>query len=112
MVKVTSLCTNCVQVMTNPICPSCFARHIGYWLRDKNLTQKEMRDILTGLLRVIQDAEESPSDTSCIVCGAHKVNLCTYCFTNKARLVLEKNLTNKDVLEDFDEDFETIIWRI
>jgi hypothetical protein len=71
-----------------------------------------MRDILTGLLKVIRDAEESPSDTSCIVCGAKKVNLCTYCFVNKARFVLEKNLNNNNVMDDFDEDFETIIWRV
>ncbi len=112
MVKITSLCTNCVQVMTNPLCPACFSRHIGYWLRDKNLSQKQIRDIMAGLIRVVRDAEDSPADTSCIVCGAKKVNLCTYCFTNKAKEVVEKNLNDKDVINEFDDDFETIIWRI
>ena len=112
MVKVMSLCTNCAQVMTNPICPSCFARHIGYWLRDKDLTKKEMNSILADLIKVIKEAEESPADVSCIVCGAKKVNLCTYCFTNKAELILEKNLRNKEIIEDFEEDFNTILWRI
>ncbi len=111
MVKVTSLCTNCVQVMTNPICPACFSRHISYWLKDKNLGQKQIANIMAGLLKVIKDAEESPADTSCIVCGAKRVNLCTYCFTNKARLVLEQNL-NTETINEFDEDFETIIWRV
>lgn len=67
---------------------------------------------MTGLMTVVRNAEESPADTSCIVCGAKKVNLCTYCFTNKARLVLEKNLNNNNAIDEFDEDFETIIWRI
>ncbi|HJX50386.1 MAG TPA: hypothetical protein VJ438_02900 [Candidatus Nanoarchaeia archaeon] len=112
MVKITALCTDCVQVMTNPICPSCFARHIGYWLRDKNLTTKEIREVMSELMQIIRDAEDTPADTSCIVCGAKKVNLCTYCFTNKARTVLEKNIKNNNLLSEFDEDFETIIWRI
>ena len=112
MVKVTSLCANCVQIMTNPICPSCFVKHINYWLRDRNLTEKEARDILIGLRKVIKDAEESPTDIPCIVCGKTKVNLCTHCFTNKATLVIENNIKNKQMLEDFTEDFNTIIWRI
>jgi len=112
MVKVTSLCTSCVQIMTNPICPSCFVKHISYWLRDRNLTEKEAREILIGLAQVVKDAEESPADTFCIVCGEQKVNLCTHCFTNKAMRVLENNLRNKQLLEDFAEDFNTIIWRI
>jgi hypothetical protein len=98
--------------MTNPICPSCFVKHINYWIRDRNLTEKQARDILLGLRRVIKDAEESPADTSCIVCGEIKVNLCTHCFTNKAGTVIEDNIKNKQILEEFAEDFNTIIWRI
>ena len=112
MVRVTSLCTDCVQVMTNPICPNCFAKHINYWLRDKNLSQKEMSEIVTELAIVISEAEESPADIICIVCGEKKVNLCTYCFTDKIRKILERNLRNKEVLNEFEEDFNTIIWRV
>ena len=112
MVRVTSLCTDCVQIMTNPICPNCFAKHINYWLRDKNLTQKEMKEIMAELTVVINEAEESPADTKCIVCGEKKVNLCTYCFTNKTKRILERSLRNKEVLNEFEEDFNTIIWRI
>jgi len=70
-----------------------------------------MQAILVGLTKVIRDAEESPADISCIVCGERKVNLCTYCFTNKASQILETNL-HPNVLNEFAEDFETIIWRI
>ncbi|MBD3247318.1 hypothetical protein GF378_01725 [Candidatus Pacearchaeota archaeon] len=112
MVKVTSLCTSCLQIMTNPICPSCFVKHVSYWLRDKKLSGNEARDILIGLAKVIKDAEESPSDTSCIVCGERKVNLCTHCFTSKAGRVLKNSLKNEKTLKEFAEDFNTIIWRI
>ena len=111
MVKITSLSTNCVQIMTTPIFPACLVKNINYGLRDRNLSQKEMQDILIGLSRVIKNSEESPADISCIVCGERKVNLCTYCFTNKASKVLETNL-RQEVLKDFTEDFDTIIWRV
>lgn len=112
MVQVTSLCTDCVQVMTNPICPRCFSRHVNYWLRDKNLSNKDVKEISIEMKSVINEAEESPADTSCIVCGKRKVNLCTFCFTNKARRVMERTLRSADILEDFEEDFNTIIWRV
>ena len=73
MVRVTSLCTDCVQVMTNPLCPKCFAKHINYWLRDKNLSQKEVAEITTAMASIISEAEESPADTSCIVCGEKRL---------------------------------------
>ena len=112
MVQVTSLCTDCVQIMTNPICPKCFTRHISYWLRDKNLSQKELKEIADAMQKLISEAEESIANTSCIVCGERKVNLCTYCFTNRAKRVLEKALYSKCTLDEFEEDFDTIIWRI
>jgi hypothetical protein len=112
MVQVTSLCTDCVQVMTNPICPKCFTRHISYWLRDKNLSQKELKEISLAMEEVIYEAEGSFTNTSCIVCGEKKVNLCTFCFTNRARKVLERSLKSKGTLDEFEENFDTIIWRI
>ena len=112
MVEVTCLCTDCVQVMANPICPICFAKHINYWLRDKNLSQKDLTEIIAMLKDVVNEAEESPADISCIVCGEKKVNICTFCFTNKAKRILEKRLRNNEVMSEFEEDFNTIIWRI
>lgn len=112
MVNVTCLCTDCVQVMTNPICPTCFTKHVNYWLRDKNLSQKDLTEISATMKRVIIEAEESQTDISCIICGEIKVNICTHCFTNKAKGILERNLRNKEVLMDFEEDFNTIIWRV
>jgi len=81
-------------------------------MRDKNLTLKEVKEILAELESVIKEASETPSDTSCIVCGENKVNLCTYCFTNKAKRILDRSLRSTEVLNEFEEDFNTIIWRI
>jgi uncharacterized protein YejL (UPF0352 family) len=98
--------------MTNPICPRCFSRHVSYWLKDKNISQKDVKEIISEMISIINEAEESPADTSCIVCGERKVNLCTFCFTNKARNVMEKTLESVEILSEFEEDFNTIIWRV
>jgi len=111
MVKVIDLCTDCVQVITNPICPHCFSRQVLFWLRDKNLPESKMKKIKRFLKRLYKEAEETPSNTRCIICGNNEVNLCLHCFTNKAYSIVEKN-TDKKTTEDFDEDFNTAIWRI
>ena len=111
MVKVIDLCTDCVQVITNPICPNCFSRQVLSWLRDKNLPENKMKKIRQFLKILVREAGETPSDTKCIICGNKKVNLCLYCFTNKAARIVERN-TNEEVIESFNEDFDSIIWRI
>ncbi|MEK6906373.1 MAG: hypothetical protein AABW81_02005 [Nanoarchaeota archaeon] len=111
MVKVIDLCTSCVQVITNPLCPHCFSNHVRAWLRDKNLPKEKMREIEKSLKKLVFEADSTPSDLKCVICGANKVNLCLYCVTNKVHRILEKD-TAKKVTKEFDEDFNTQIWRI
>jgi|SRR3989338_8672489 len=111
MVKVIDLCTSCVQIITNPICPYCFSRQVIMWLRDKNIEPQKMKKIQKLLKTLVQEAEITPSDTRCIICGADRVNLCAYCFTSKASNILEKN-TDKKITDEFKEDFNTEIWQI
>jgi hypothetical protein len=111
MVKITSLCTDCVQVITNPLCPYCFSRQVLTWIRDKNLPAYKVRKMGRYLKKLVAEAEETPSDIMCITCDSKRVNLCTHCFTNKALRMIEKN-SNEKVTEDFIEDFSTVIWRI
>lgn len=112
MTETNDLCDQCVQILTNPICPYCFTQHVLYWLRDKNLPNKKMLKIMRELAEVVKDSQESHANTKCIMCGTGKVNLCTYCFTNKATRILENNIEDDQQLDEFKEDFETIIWRI
>ena len=82
MVKITTLCTDCVQVITNPICPNCFAREVVMWLRDKDLPEKKLKLMKKYLRALAREAETIPSDIRCILCGSKRVNLCIYCFTS------------------------------
>jgi len=111
MVRVMDLCTNCVQVITNPICPYCFSKQVLNWLRDKDVPSYRLSNIKRYLKALIIEAEETPSNIRCIICGSKRVNLCMHCFTNKASKIVERNADN-EVMNDFYEDFNTIIWRI
>jgi len=111
MVKVTDLCTGCVQIITNPICPYCFSRQVVIWLRDKKISRHQMSNIKRYLKRLVIEAEETPSNIRCIICGSKRVNLCTHCFTNSASKIVGKN-TDEILIKEFDSDFNTIIWRI
>jgi uncharacterized protein YejL (UPF0352 family) len=115
MIKTTHLCTSCAEIMTNPICPSCFSRQVVVWLRDKQktgiLSDKQMKKIKEELIKVIYESEETPADISCIVCDSVAVNLCTYCFMEKAKFILEMNTMNKNMLEEFNDDFNSELWR-
>lgn len=111
MVKVTSLCVDCVQVITNPLCPNCFSKHVIAWLRDKKISSYRMNKIKNKFDCLIIEANEIPSDIKCILCGVKKVNFCVYCFTNRAYKIVE-NGTGDEIANKFHEDFNTKIWRI
>jgi len=110
MVKITSLCTGCVQPITNPICPHCFSRHVISWARDKEIPGPILARIRNLLRKIVIESEETPSDVECIVCGSRRVNFCTYCFTNKIREIIFQSVEVPSVLSDFEEDFSTDIW--
>ena len=110
MVIVIDLCFNCAQIMTNPICPECWSRHVLAWLNDKNLPEDKERKIKKEFKILIMYANETHSNTRCILCGKKQVSLCTYCFTNKATKILEKT-TGPEIIENFERDFDTQILR-
>ena len=105
------LCTDCAQVMTNPICPNCFSKHITSWLRDRKIPKKKMGSIRALLKKMVIEAAETPSDTECVICGGERVNVCTYCLTSRAQKIVVKN-SGENVSKDFDEDFNTKIWTL
>lgn len=106
--EIINLCTSCVQVITNPICPNCFSKHVINWLRDRNLPNYNINIIKKQLRKLVNESEETPSNNKCIICGTKRVNLCTYCFTNKALDIIEKN-TLEEIQNKFNNDFSTKI---
>jgi len=110
MVKVIDLCTNCVQVITNPVCSHCFSNHVALWLRDRNIHSYELFKIKKLLRDFVVLSEGTPSDIKCILCGSQRVNVCAYCFINNTEKIIEKIEGNTETLNDFNEDFHKEIW--
>ncbi|MBR9702079.1 hypothetical protein GOV13_04100 [Candidatus Pacearchaeota archaeon] len=110
MLKMTHLCTDCVQPITNPLCPSCSARGLIAWVRDRDLKKAEMKKVRKLLRKLIKDAEENPSAINCIACDSLQVNLCVYCFTNRTKNIIVKSVEDEKVVEKFKEDFNVDIW--
>lgn len=106
MIKVTSLCTECAQPVTNPLCSKCFTNEIISWLRDKKISYPKIGSVMGDFQILLKEAQESPSDIDCISCNKTKVNFCTYCFLNKTRRIINKNISNKKIHEEFEEDFD------
>ena len=111
MLKQTNLCTICLESITNPLCPTCFSKHIILWLRDKNIPKNKLDLIKKKLINIIKKSEEYYSENYCIICGVKKVNLCTYCITEKTKKIMQENI-NKSTNKAFKEDFDTTIWEI
>lgn len=112
MVNVIPLCTECAQTVTNPLCSNCFTNEIISWLRDKKISYQKMGTIMGDFQMLLEEAKESPSDINCITCQKNKVNLCTYCFLNKTKIILNKRIFNEEIHKNFDEDFNIQIWLI
>src|SRR3989344_7454114 len=108
--RVQSLCTSCAQTISNPLCPRCFAHHVELWLRDKNLTNKQAAEVKRKLNKMIIESEETTSEIPCLICDREQVNLCTYCFTHNAELILSK--ISEEVLEEFEDDFHGELWKM
>ena len=109
MFKEADFCTTCLETITNPLCPTCFSKHVVLWLRDKEIPKSNLEKIKKELKRVILKSGSYHSDIKCVICDRKKVSLCTYCVTEKSKKIIEKNLdlkTNKS----FKEDFDTTIW--
>lgn len=102
MVKITSLCTDCLHIITNPLCPYCFSMEVLMWLRDKNIRVKTMNRIRDKLKRFLALSEKYHSDIICIICKNNTVPLCSYCFIDKVEKML-KNEIGK--VEGFEEIF-------
>ena len=111
MIIADALCTDCIQVISNPICPRCFSKEVNLWIKDRKIPYYKKRVIEKHIARLVNKMEDSPSDIKCILCNSGRVNLCIYCLTISTSRIIEKNAPQK-VMQNFNKDFNTDIWNI
>ncbi|MFW6282713.1 MAG: hypothetical protein ACOC1P_01500 [Minisyncoccales bacterium] len=104
------LCQDCLYTITNPICTSCFSKQVLNWIIEKKPPKKQITKINFFIKNMIRENEENPSDIRCVICNQQTVSLCTYCFSERAKKFIEKNMS-EEIVKQFEEDFDTGIWR-
>lgn len=112
MENINSLCTSCMHIITNPLCPNCFKQEVLAWLSDKRISPMKIKMIKKQFNDFIRNESENLTDIECIICGKPAVTLCTYCFVEKSKEIVSENIENKKINNQFQKAFNTDIWVI
>jgi len=103
MIKINCICANCSELITEPICPSCFRREIFTWLNEQELSKDKLRQLKGAVSEILDDTRVlSRSDISCIICHERMSNICSYCMTKDSMDILgEESLEEKEMLFNY-----------
>jgi hypothetical protein len=96
---INSLCMQCSEAITNPICHTCLGKEIEKWLSFYPNVKKNIMPHLKKYIRKVNNSAFSAVD--CVSCRKRKAALCPYCFTEGILNLLKKNNVDKFVLGDF-----------
>ena len=88
MIKIINVCSECADVITEPLCVSCFENQVFSWMREQEFyddTYKEVEFILDSARML------SLSDTKCIICSQEMHNICNYCVMKEVVETIKKH---------------------
>ena len=86
-------CLECVEVITNPVCPSCLSKEMKIMVAEHN----------EDLAKQIEAPCLPGGDTNCITCN-NSMNLCAHCFSKDIYLFLKEK--KKEIAEEFMRRFD------
>ena len=92
-------CPSCSEAITNPICHDCLYMEIEKWLGFYPSIKKRMLPKLKGFVKQVNN--ETLEGINCIACGKKKAALCPYCFMEGIFHILNKSISNKNIVGDF-----------
>ena len=94
-----SLCQQCTQPITNPLCHSCLSEGMLKWL---SFYPDVKKVIAPKIKKYIQDVNNSANHAvNCMSCNKRKAALCPYCFSEGIFNLLKKSRINEAILGDF-----------
>jgi len=80
MVYGETLCHECGEVITEPICEECFEKQIYVWIREKNMGPTEKKAVLDFVKKTTKNMGILPeSNFYCIICSRKMNSICSYC---------------------------------
>lgn len=112
MLDNNQFCVECMHIISNPLCSSCFKEEVLSWLKDKQINNKEIKKVRRDFSTLINKNANKLNNTKCVICGHDAVNLCTFCFIKESEKIISKEINNEYILKRFKEDFNLDIWMI
>jgi hypothetical protein len=93
-----NICTECSEVITNPVCERCYLKEIAHWMKDLGIGMIPMKLVLSKIKKEIP--ADSLNETTCIICGRETLSDCAYCFFLKVGKILKQmNFPDKEISE-------------
>jgi TPP-dependent indolepyruvate ferredoxin oxidoreductase alpha subunit len=94
-----SLCQQCTQPITNPICHNCLSEGMIKWLAFYPSVRKK---IAPKIKKYVQEINNSANHAvNCVSCNKRKAALCPYCFSSGIFQLLKRNKVDRSVVGDF-----------
>ncbi|MDO8508218.1 MAG: hypothetical protein Q7S27_00875 [Nanoarchaeota archaeon] len=98
------MCTRCIQVITDPVCISCFIKNINVWISEQTLKNEIKKGVLKSMIKEEEEAY-APLDISCILCSKDLYSICNYCFLKEAERVVRQKIKDSLIVNNFCEIF-------
>jgi hypothetical protein len=78
-------CVICDEAITNPICPDCLGKQVGFWAYENN------ESLMPVIVKIGESVKEFKHDnTSCIICR-RDMNVCPHCYCSEIYSWLQEN---------------------
>jgi hypothetical protein len=98
----STICTECKDVIFNPLCPDCLSEEVEQWLDGNPIGKKVMPAVAAYIERNEGFKEEA---MKCAVCSTNYTDICPYCLTEHVYEVLLRYKANKKMLAEFIDFF-------
>jgi hypothetical protein len=93
----STICTECREVIFNPLCPQCIANEVNHWL-DGSPIRKRVQEEINLYISRNEGYQES---MKCAVCRSNYADICPYCLTEHVYELLIRMKAGKKMLGEF-----------
>ena len=103
-------CTNCKQLITEPLCALCFENQVEAWINEQPILLDNKLSIKDKIKHFLKDILMFSTDINCVVCKKETCTLCCYCMMKETTSLLRSSLPSRKLLGNFKEIFNTQVY--
>ena len=98
MTKILCRCSECTEIITEPICISCFEKQVVSWLHEQKISPDEKLNIKNNVWNIVEDCRLLPlSDFNCIICSKRMHNICNYCLMKETLEIITNQSAHEEI---------------